>query len=277
MLALCLVNCTLTDNTQIEPAYLEITSVDIVTTTAEGEPTHNLTDVWAYADNQLLGVFEVPCKIPIILNAETTEFLIFPGFRNNGEQSRSFTYNLMEQARFTESLAPGETVKKDLVFKYKDDAIFDFVENFEGGSHIFTNDLDEDFGTSIEVSSEDVRSGAQSGKISLTSDNPVLLVANIFEYDRANNGGADNYFEMDYKNDVPFSVGVIFEQECQRISQPLIILNESEEWNKIYIDFTSVLSSPVIDSYTVLITTDLDALNRTEGTIYLDNLKFVHL
>jgi len=137
-------NCTLTDSDQPIPAYLEITDVNVNTIQSQGEPTHKITDVWAYADNQLIGVFEIPCKIPVITTGETTEFLIFPGFRNNGERSRSFTYNLMDQLRFTETIAPGEVIQKSLTFEYKEDVIFDFVEGFEGGSHIFTRDLDGD-------------------------------------------------------------------------------------------------------------------------------------
>ena len=67
-------NCTLTDSEQPLPAYLEITDVSITTTQFQGDPTHKITDVWAYADNQLLGVFELPSKIPILTNGETLSF-----------------------------------------------------------------------------------------------------------------------------------------------------------------------------------------------------------
>lgn len=270
-------NCTLTDSEQPLPAYLEITDVNISTSQFQGDPTHKITDVWAYADNQLLGVFELPCKIPVLTNRETTEFLIFPGFRNNGERSRSFTYNLMDQLRFTETMAAGDVIQKSLTFSYKDDVKFDFIEGFEGGSHIFTRDLDDDEISRIVTTTEDKKSGAQSGKISLTEENPLISVASLFEYSRDDNAGLDSYFEMDYKNDIPFFVGALYQQEGQLVSQPLIVLNPSDEWNKIYIDFTSILSSPVIDNYSVYITTDLESLPESTGTIYLDNLKFVHL
>ena len=271
------VNCTLTDSDQPLPSYLEITDVNITTNQFQGEPTHKITDVWAYADNQLIGVFEIPCKIPVLTNNETTEFLIFPGFRNNGERSRSFTYNLMNQVRFTESLSEGEVIQKSLTFTYKDDAKFDFIEGFEGGSHIFSRELDENEASRIVTTTEDRRSGAQSGKICLTEENPLLSVACIFNYSRIDNAGLDSYLEIDYKNDIPFFVGVLYEQEGLIQSQPLILLNPSDEWNKIYIDYTSILSSPLIVDYTVYITADLETLSVDTGTIYLDNLKFVHL
>jgi hypothetical protein len=278
LLFICIVfaNCTLTDSDQPIPAYLEITDINITTTQFQGDPTHEITDVWAYADNQLLGVFEIPCKIPVLINDETTEFLIFPGFRNNGERSRSFTYNVMDQLRFTETIAAGDVIQKSLTFSYKDEVKFDFIEGFEGGSHIFTRELDENENSRIIATTEDKKSGAQSGKISLTQENPRIAVASIFDYKRIDNAGLDSYFEMDYKNDIPFFVGALYQQGGQLISQPLIVLNPSEEWNKIYIDFTSILSSPVIENYSVYITTDIETLTEDSGTIFLDNLKFVH-
>lgn len=277
-LGIFLSNCTLTDSDQPIPAYLEITDVNITTNQDEGAPTHNFKDVWVYADNQLLGVFPLPCKVPVITTAETTDFLIFPGFRNNGEQSRSFTYNMVDQVRFTETLAPGDVITKSLTFSYKEDIIFDFVESFEGGSHIFTRDLDDDEASRIEITTADKKSGAQSGVIKLSAENPSIASANIFDYNRSDNAGLESYLEMDYKNDVPFIVGVIYLQEGQKVSQPLIILNASEDWNKIYVDFTSILSSPQIDTYSVYFASELESTNSdAEGTIYLDNLKFVHL
>lgn len=270
------VNCTLTDSDQPIPSYLEITDVNITTNQFQGEPTHKITDIWAYADNQLLGVFELPCKIPVLTTGETTEFLIFPGFRNNGERPRSFTYNVMDQLRFTETMAEGEVIQKSLTFSYKDEAIFDFIEGFEGGSHIFTRELDDNENSIIELSTDDKKSGAQSGKICITEENPIVSVACIFDYKRIDNAGLDSYFEMDYKNDVQFFVGVLYEQEGQILTQPLIVIKESAEWNKIYIDFTSILSSPLIVNYSVYIT-NLEPTTADSGTIYLDNLKFVHL
>ena len=270
-------SCTLTDNDQPLPAYLEITDVNLITNQFQGEPTHNISEIWAYADNQLLGVFEIPCKIPVLTSGETTEFLIFPGFRNNGVQSKSFTYNLMDQIRFTETMNEGDLIQKSLTFVYKDDAKFDFIEGFEGGSHIFSRDLDEDESSFIEATTDDKKSGAQSGKISLTQEKPTLSAASIFDYNRVDNAGKDSYLEMDYKNDGPFVVGVLYVQEGQKVAQPLILLNASDNWNKIYIDYTSILSSPLIETYSVYISSDIESSSIESGTIYLDNLKFVHL
>jgi len=269
--------CTLIDSDQPNPAYLNIDSVSVALKSDQGEPTHKLSDVWVYADNQLLGVFEVPARIPIIPNAETTELRISPGFRNNGERSRSFIYNLMQSVDRAVALQPGDQITINPVFSYQEDIIFDFIESFEGGGNLLTLDLDENLQTNVVNTSEDKRSGSKSGKIALTTENSEIRVGTVFEYDRANNAGVDTYLEMDYKNDVPFFVGCIYVQDGQEVTQPMLVLNPSDEWNKIYVDFTSILSSPAIETYRVFFTTDIEPVGVDQGTIYLDNLKFIHL
>ncbi|MEE9439175.1 MAG: hypothetical protein V3V14_09265 [Saprospiraceae bacterium] len=269
-------SCTLFDNDQPIPAYLEINNVEVFTNESQGVNTHKITEVWAYANNQLLGVFEVPAKIPVLVSGETTNFSIFAGFRNNGIQSKSFIYQLLASEDFTEKVVPGDIIKKSLVFEYGENTKFDFVEDFEG-NHIFTLDLDEDLETILVTTTEDVKSGDKSGKIEINEEHPFVSIGTLFTFDGDNNAGSDSYLELDYKNDVPFFVGLIYSDGSKSVRQPVILLNEKSEWNKIYIDYTEFLSDPDIKNYSIFIATDLESLNQTSGTIYLDNIKFVHL
>ncbi len=269
--------CSLTDNDQPIPAYLVVNDVDVSTTATQGAPTHNIKDIWVFADNELIGVFELPARVPIITDGETTNFTVYPGIRNNGETARSFIYRLMAAHEFTLPLAPGEEVERSFTFTYTDNAKFDFFESFESPGHIFSLDLDGNTETNITVTDECAASGSMSGKISLTTANNNVQVATIFRYDRSQNSGSDSYLEMDYKSDVPFFVGVIYIQEGQEVTQPLLVVNPKDDWNKLYVDFTLILTSPVLENYRVYFTTDLEPLNEDSGEIFLDNLKFVHL
>ena len=49
----------------------------------EGSLSHNFTHAWVYADGQLIGVFELPVKIPI-LDEGSSELKIFPVIEDNG-------------------------------------------------------------------------------------------------------------------------------------------------------------------------------------------------
>lgn len=268
--------CSLTDSDQPIPSYLVINEVNVFTTENQGAPTHNLSDVWVSVDNQLIGVFEIPTRIPIIVTEETTKIKISPGFRNNGENSRSFIYNLMTSQEMTMPIVPGEEIELTPTFAYSENAIFDFVEGFESSGHIFTLDLDSIPETFIDITDEDAIEGSKSGKISLNETYNDIAVATIFNYDRSLNAGSESYLEMDYKCDIPFFVGVIYVQDGKSVTQPLIALNTQEDWNKIYIDFSLILTSPSIVNYRVYFTTSVEPLDVPSGEIFLDNLKFVH-
>lgn len=271
-------SCSLTDSDAPIPSYLIINDVSVFTTPDEGAPTHNISDIWLTADNELIGVFELPAKIPLITKGDSTKLRISPGFRNNGEVSRSFTYNLMNPLEFTIPLAPAEEVEIPLTFTYIDNAIFDFVESFESSGHIFTLDIDGNPATNIEVTEESAIAGSRSGKISLDQTNSFISAGTIFKYEGSQNAGSDSYLEMDYKCDIPFFVGVIYIQEGQEVTLPLLFVNPKENWNKLYVDFTQILTSPLLESYRIYFTTDLEPLeNQETGEIFLDNLKFVHL
>jgi len=49
------------------------------------------------------------------------------------------------------------------------------------------------------------------------------------------------------------------------------------EYDRANNAFTSILSSPAIETYRVFFTTDIEPVGVDQGTIYLDNLKFIHL
>ena len=48
-----------------------------------GQLTQNLSEVWVYVDNKIIGVFELPCKIPILVSGNVN-IQLYPAVRNNG-------------------------------------------------------------------------------------------------------------------------------------------------------------------------------------------------
>jgi len=270
-----IVSCSLFDSAAPEPAFLIVDEVSIQTTNSQGAPTHNIRDVWVYADGQLLGTFEIPAMIPVIPNGSTTEFQIFPGIRNNGEISRSFIYRFMDIKIFTEELQPGETINKSFTFEYNDNVKFDFVEGFES-NHIFTFDMDGNEETFIKTTGSVKKSGERSGLIEISPEYPELGAATIINFDGANNAGSDSYLELDYYNEEPLLVGVIYIEDNIEYTQPIIVLNTTTDWNKIYIDYTNFLASPAITNYRIFFSAVNNSLDGSKK-IYIDNVKFLHL
>ena len=70
-----------------DPAWLEVTEWTLEANPAlngeEGQLTHKITDAWVYVDEQLIGIFEVPFKIPI-LKEGLASIRLYPTIRVNG-------------------------------------------------------------------------------------------------------------------------------------------------------------------------------------------------
>lgn len=276
-LALVLSSCSFFDQDSYEPAYLAIDEVTMDVKPGQGETTHQIKDVWVYLKGELLGVYPLPTKVPILVEGtEQVEIDVFPGIRNNGAIGQPFIYALIEKESLNLEMSPGETVTKNLAFRYVPNVKFDFIEDFENSNSLTYNPSDS-ARAEIKISSVDPISGDYSGYIALDADKKILYSGTNLEFDRNNNGGKDTYLEMDYKNSVPFIVGLEIRKN-DKVNQVLkIVLNEREDWNKIYIDFTQELIDPEIQSYRLIIAADITGISQKSGEIYLDNLKLIHL
>ena len=89
------------------------------------------------------------------------------------------------------------------------------------------------------------------------------------------------FLEMDYRNDVQFAVGLIGHAiNIAEAKEYFIVLNEREEWNKIYIDLTEILNQSGFNQYQVTMTAVIPFENgdfvQDEGNLYFDNMKIVH-
>ena len=69
--------------TQEIPSYIKINEYSLYTTARQGSNSENISDIWLYADDQLIGTFELPATIPILLEGETT-LKIFSGKKDKG-------------------------------------------------------------------------------------------------------------------------------------------------------------------------------------------------
>lgn len=278
LLVLCLgiTSCTLFDNESPTPMFLDIPTLGISTGPGQGEPTENFSDVWVTVNGQNIGVYPLPATVPIVIdNLDEVNINLFPGIRNNGDNSAGFIYSLMQPESYTLAADPGATIQLQPVFKYKSEAKFDFVESFEA-ANIFTFKGNSNLGGCLEPTVEEASTGSRSGKITLNATNRIVEIGTQFTYSGSDNGGADSYLEFEYKNDVPIFAGIykvdnnIFEQVYDAVITP------KEDWNKIYIDFTLQLVSPTLTEYRVMFYTTIDGTGLAAGEVYLDNVKFVH-
>jgi len=261
-------------------AWLKIDSVKLTTNAVtEGENSHGITDIWVYMDNEPLGVFEVPCEIPIITDEGNHHFIFYAGVNQNGINSTKIRYPFYDKVEANIVLTKEQTVNYTPNFTYKQGISFVGMENFEDTGIILQNDPNEDT-TTIKILSalnypNIVKYGSNCGHIHVSSTDTI---AQVFTDIALSLPKTNIYMELDYMNNNTFAQGMITSQE---ILDPYLRINAQDnatiKWKKMYINIgeqTNYLAynSSAFNYYFVV---NLDSDNAI-GDIYLDNIKILY-
>jgi hypothetical protein len=279
-----MMGCDKFEGSQTVPAYLKVDSLGFITEDdLQGTSNQKFVDAWIFVDDDLIGGFEMPFTIPVLTEGRH-KLEIRPGIILNG---------------ISETRAPNPCIKpifiNDFNFiidsivpasgttSYFSNAEFVWMENFEDASLSIFRSKDSDTGI---VRTEPANSqGAfiddfshYSGISYLdTTRNYLQLVSNDgngqgFVFDR----GDFIFLELNYRNNIPVVVGVYIEKQNNVVEErPFLIINPSEEWNKIYVNFTPIVNE-TIDAlnYKVYFEAQLNDLTDN-GFVMFDNIKLV--
>ena len=263
--------------TEVEPtpAYIHVNNIDLITTGAQGSDSHKITDAWLFANNQLIGVFELPFTAPVLVDGDT-EVEIFAGTSENGIASAREVNPFYERFRVNKNLERGEVDTLFPVVGYSSNAEFVFIESFEN-SNLFGEDLDGSSITRIELWQSGAFEGNRSGRIFLETGASIFEAAtsNLFTLpiDEISN---PIYLELNYKNEIPFEIGVIGVVNNEKIATTYVVgINPKDTWNKVYLDLTSAAILMNADFYQIAIRSALPTTEST-GEILLDNIKLLH-
>ncbi|MEY3087393.1 MAG: hypothetical protein RLZ93_1318, partial [Bacteroidota bacterium] len=125
-----------------DPAWLEVNEWVLEANSSlngeEGQLTHNLTDAWVYVDEQLIGVFEVPFKIPI-LKEGAANIRIYPTIRVNGISATKMRNEHLVPFELNGVFVKNQTLTVTPVTHYKDNVNF-WIEDFEDINIKLTDD-----------------------------------------------------------------------------------------------------------------------------------------
>lgn len=268
----------------ITPSWLKINEFSLATNEAlQGSNSHNIANVWLYMDNEPLGVFELPCKIPVLDEGEHT-FRLFPGIINNGISNTRVRYPFYNEYEVNGTLVKNDTLELNPATTYKSATNFAFIEDFEdaGISFVKGPSSDTDFVfISTESHPDIVKYGDKCGGVFLNQTDSIFTVITE-SFMNLPKGGEDVYLEIDYRNDNILGMGVLARYADGSSSQhtPLIYMNAQdpgeEVWKKIYIDLKEDVSFEIVaESFEIYFLSVIDTDDNT-GEIYIDNVKVVH-
>ncbi|MDQ3073519.1 MAG: hypothetical protein M3Q97_09695 [Bacteroidota bacterium] len=267
-------SCSAFDKPEDIPAYLFINDLNlIVNEENEGTASHKITDVWVTAGNTFIGTFPLGTTFPV-LSTGPNRIAVNAGIKENGISATRLPYPFYEPFVTTIHLSEGSVDTIVPTFRYKSNAIFAWMEDFEGtmglkstaqGRVAFnhTNDIAKVF------------EGEKSAVAFLDSTQSFLEVESIETFSLPR--GKPVWVEINYKSDVPVLIGIISISQTDVFKRPYAGFNASEEWNKIYINLTNIISEePAFRSIKIMLSAGLPTSQPT-GTVYIDNIKLLYL
>jgi hypothetical protein len=240
----------------------------------EGSASQKIKDVWVFADGQTIGVFELPVSVRILKDG-VGELRLEPGIELNGIATTRINNPFFEPYIIDDfTFEPDSAILVIPQTTYRETIVFSWIEDFEDPSvSLDTTNLGGNTGIS-RVSGSFAFEGSFSGQIVLDSVHNTFEAATFNSYQLPKNG-QPVLLEMHYKNDYFFSIGIIEESLTQVIKSEIIVLYPSEEWNKIYINFTDKVRASSATTFKVLVRTYLEDPEQT-ANIYLDNMKLMY-
>lgn len=264
-------SCGKSDQAPI-PTFLSIQKVNFESDAGQGTTNQLFSEVWIYADSQLIGAYPIPSQIPL-LGDKLVRLDVFAGIRENGQAMAPRVYAMVAPWRTQVTLQPEGTVSLTPTFKYSRNIRVSLLEDFET-SNLFRTDLDGDTLTRFEIISENAIQG-KSARAKLTALHPQLEVANNFPLSNLPQNGSPVYLELEYASEMALAVGLKTETG-QKIYKLLLFANDLVP-QKIYVNFTAeVEAAKSSDIQITFLSTFEDSSGKPEQEVIIDNIKLLH-
>lgn len=272
-------SCRKFDGDQTIPSFIQIDSISLNSDYfSEGANTHNITDAWVYVNDQVIGAFELPALVPVLMKG-VNKIEIRPGIKLNGISSTRAPYPFYKPYSVEVRLSEDSVTVLKPVVSYYNTSRFAWIEDFEGSSISLekTNKSDTVIQRTIPGDPDAYTSqySTYSGIIHLTGEVKEFEIVTFNGYVLPGKG-APVFAEIDYKCNRGFGVGVFIKNSNAILTFPLVVVNKSESWRKIYINLSPIVTEyPNAEYVKLFFDSDLGTTD-TEARYYFDNLKIVY-
>lgn len=281
--SIVLSSCNNFKGSQEIPAYIHIDTFLFTTNyELEGAASHKITDAWLYIDDDIQGCYELPATIPV-LERGNHRVTIIPGIKLNGiSKTRTinpfYTPYIIENYKLEEKVI--DTILPSTTYYPIDESsiVFRFKEDFERQVSL---EETADSDTTITRTERDApenwndleNNSHYSGYVWLGDSTNYFCIASE-EFRDLPNQGNSIFLEIDYKCDEVFEVG-LFAKISSVESIPLVYVNPSPTWNKIYINLgPNITDTQEAEYFKFYIAGKID--EGSEAEYYFDNIKLVY-
>ena len=284
---LAITGCEIINPEEPIPAYIYLHEAFLETDyTNQGTDNHKIYDCWITYENQLVGVFTLPALVPVV-PGESKTLTIQAGIKENGLSTTRLRYPHFDAIEIESELVPTKVDSffgEDLTFKYRDNARFLWLEDFEGSS-VSIEKLNNNFNNfKITRDRNEVFEGKASLKITMDEVDSGFAIQSFKEFEFGDfNFGSPTFLELNYKCSSPIVVGyiIITPNGSSFISEGNVhmVINESTEWKKMYINLTEQIALITEEQkariyFQSFLVADSNG-NFAPSEVYIDNIKLV--
>ncbi|MBR5783758.1 MAG: hypothetical protein IKY43_01160 [Bacteroidales bacterium] len=270
-----------TDDSASVPSFVEVTAFKVVDSPSssvsryEGCFTSDINaveiTVKTPTENALIGVFELPCRVPILKEGKC-DIVLKPAIKLNGISATRSAYPFYTDAIIKNvNLVPDSVIVIDTqsvtYTNYVNFAWTEYCERF------VTNPFSPDTIVRLMTDKDSVRSDNASAAIYMSPEQESLEFTSRDSCVVYNNDAL--ILELDYWTNVPLEVGMKSKQTSAGIEETYysIYLYPNDGWEKIYIQLGRLWST-VFNYYDIFkIAFRVSNPDGIEAKTYIDNIK----
>ena len=275
------------DSDEQIPSYVYIPSIELETDATQGDNSHDIDDSWVYCDGILIGVFELPVRVPILESGEHT-ITVVPGIKKNGLFDQRITYPFYSPFEEKIELVPTAIDTIRPVIRYRTNVTFSWLEDFEdnaisvekSGSNTTTDSM---FiaNDPVHVYNYDGIENKYSGQVNIPSEFQIFENATVQLYELPRKG-VDVFLEMNFKCNTEFTVGVYPVTGSFINGVPVVNFYSTEDnqgemqWKKAYVSLKEDINNPEYNGATFRVFFNAQTNGEGEKQLFFDNLKLIH-
>lgn len=280
IVALIYNSCNFINPDETAPSYIQVDdfSFDPAPTISElgSSSSTKIKDVWVYVDNDFQGAYELPARFPV-LKTGNHNIILTPGIFLNGIATTRSPYPFYKGSFHNVDLPANGTIKLNPVTSYYDAVKCAYCESFEGsGFSLAKTIISDTIMYQLPAGDPNVFEGTGAGVVYLDDNHPFFEVASTSAVPLPGSG-VPVYLEFDYKINQEMKAGLLVTYANSTAVQiPIITLNPTTGWNKIYIQLGYTVSAyPGSSGFKVYFGAVKDA-GVSNPVFYLDNIKILH-
>lgn len=272
-------SCKLINPPELIPSYLYITDITVnANASTEGSSSDNIVDAWVYIDGNLIGTYELPAKIPVIAEGNYT-LQVYGGIKNSGFSAQRKIYPFYNPYETTLTYKANETDTITPVLTYKSSANI-WIEDFEDPGIKLNSPTNSDTTLQITSNPADVFEGSKSGFVIFdTDDNFFECSTNEPDFNNFPKFGSPVYVELNYRTNNVLTTGLYHADNTLTSlvkSEYLNLVSTNNEWKKIYIDFTEMVSTRTSSTKHQIYFEIRRQTGVTTPLVFIDNVKILY-